>query len=176
LPNNHFDPADWIIPAFDADAKTLHLNLNVHPGQVRILDYLTACDHLPFRNRDDVIRWCIAYGGHTLLGPLPSTFALIEAKTNILHDERFQAQKDCLAESVQKYLARGENDLARRIVTITFEDYSQIGVKYWRNLWLSTLQSAIEMLEQRGIRVPVVLPQDLKRAHLLNSLDDGVAK
>jgi hypothetical protein len=157
MPNTCFDPSDLIIPAFDTNAKTSELVVHVHPGQVRILDYLTASDHLPFRDRDDVIRWCICFSSHTLLDCLPNPFALCEAKMNILQDERFERQKDCLADSVQKYLAAGENENARRVVDTAAEDYRRIQNPYWRSRWLSTLDSAIQMLQQHGIHTKATM-------------------
>lgn len=151
MPGSYLDPTDLIIPAFDSDAKTSHLEVDIHPGQARILDYLAACDGWPFRSREDAARFCICFGTHSLLGPLPNVFTLVEAKMNILQDERFERQKDCLAESVQKYLAAGDKESARRLVTLSFEEYSRIPNQYFRFLWLSTLSVAIEMLRQHGI-------------------------
>jgi hypothetical protein len=150
----HFDPADLIIPAFDVNAKTSRLCLSVHPGQVRILDHLAALDWLPFVDREDAARFSICYGAHALLIAVPNDYALLEAKMDILQDERFERQKDSLAVSVQKYLAAGELDNARRLVTASFEEYRRIPIPYWRTRWMSTLAPAIEMLRQRGVRLP----------------------
>jgi hypothetical protein len=154
MPNTYVDPLELIIPTYDASAQTSHLIVDVHPGQVRILEYLADSDRLPFRSHKDVARFCICFGTHALMGPLPNLFALVEAKMNIVRDERFQSQRDILAESVQKYLARGEHEVARRIVVLAQEEYRQISVPYWRELWLSALQPAIEMFKARGIRIP----------------------
>jgi hypothetical protein len=151
MPNTCFDPSDLIIPAFDTNAKTSQLVVHVHPGQVRIIDYLTAGDRLPFRDRDDSIRCCICLGAYFLLEPLPNVFALCEAKMNILQDERFERQKDCLADSIQKNLAAGEKENARRLVDSSFEEYRRIPNPYWRSRWLSTLDAPIQMLEQHGV-------------------------
>ena len=153
MPNTCFDPSDLIIPAFDANAKTVEIIVDIHPGQERLLDYVATCDWLPFRERAELVRWCICWGVYTLLGPLPSTFALIEAKMNVLQDERFEHQKDCLAESTEKYLATGNVDGARRLVTLSHEEYSRIPNEYWRRKWLSTLDGPIEMLKRRGINI-----------------------
>jgi hypothetical protein len=151
MPSTCFNLSELIIPAFDARAKTLEIVVHIHPGQGRILDYLVKCDRFPFRDRVDITRWCLCWGIHTLLGPIPSFFALVEAKMNILQDERFQRQKDCLAESVQKYLASGEKECAKRLVSLSFEEYSRIPNEYWRLQWISTLSIAIEMLRQNGV-------------------------
>jgi hypothetical protein len=116
VPNSCFDPSDLIISAYDADAKTVEITLSIHPGQVRIFDYLAARPDLRFPNRDAVVRWSMCWGAHTLLGPLPSSFNLLEAKMDVLQDERFERQRDCCAESVQKLLASGDKETARSSV------------------------------------------------------------
>ena len=112
MPSTCFDPSDLIIPAFDTNSKTVEITVDIHPGQARMLEYFASAERLSFRDRENVVRWCIAWGMHTLDGPLPSSFSLVEAKMNVLYDERFQRQKDCLADSVQKYLAAGEKENA----------------------------------------------------------------
>ena len=150
MPSTCFDPSDLIIPAFDTNSKTVEITVDIHPGQARMLEYFASAERLSFRDRENVVRWCIAWGTHTLDGPLPSVFSLVEAKMNVLHDERFQRQKDCIADSVQKYLAAGEKDNARRVLALAFEEYHRIPSKYWRDLWLSTLEPGLEMLRQHG--------------------------
>ena len=149
MPSTCFDPSDLIIPTFDSNAKTAELTVHIHPGQLAMLDHFVSSGQL-FRDRDDVVRWCIAWGTHTLDGPLHSSFSLVEAKMNVLHHERFHRQKDCLADSVQKYLAAGEKDNARRVLALASEEYHRIPSKYWRDLWLSTLEPGLEMLRQHG--------------------------
>jgi hypothetical protein len=152
--DDHFDTADLIIPAFDVNAKTSRLNLNIHPGQGRILDYLAGSDWLPFVDREDAARFAICYGAHALLIGIPNSYTLLEARMDILQDERYERAKDCLALSVQKYLAAGELDNARRLVTASFEEYRRIPIPYWQARWISTLVPAIEMLRQRGVHLP----------------------
>jgi hypothetical protein len=173
MPNTCFDPSDLIIPAFDTNAKTSELIVHVHPGQIRILSHLTASDHIPFRDRDDVIRWCICFGSYSLVDSLPSSFALCEAKMNILQDERFERQKDCLGDSVQKYLAAGQKENAHRLVDTTFEEYRRISNPYWRSRWLSTLEAPIEMLERHGIHITPKIAADTSSARLNISLRKG---
>jgi hypothetical protein len=72
---------------------------------------------------------------------------------NVLHSERWNSQKHCLADSVAKSLAHGEKENARRLVVLAFEEYSHIPIPYWKRAWLSTLEPAIQMLEQHGIRL-----------------------
>src|SRR5438046_4051717 len=107
-PSTCFDPADLIIPIFDAHAKTRELTVQFHPGQVRMLEYLVDCRRFPFHQVADVVRCCVCLGIEALLNPYPSPFALIEARMNILNDERFERQKDVIGGSVQKYLAAGD--------------------------------------------------------------------
>jgi hypothetical protein len=70
---------------------------------------------------------------------------------NILNDEGFQRQKDCLGDSVKKYLAAGDKESAHRLVSLSHEEYCRIPNEYWRALWLSTLNTSIEMLRRHGI-------------------------
>ena len=153
MPSSCIDPSDLVIPAFDSYAKTLHLTIDIHPGQARMLDHFASCDWLPFRERDALVRWCICWGVYTLLGPLPSTFALIEAKMNVLQDERFERQKDCAADSVQKWLAAGNIEAARKLVMLSYEEYRRIPTEYWRTRWLSTLEPAVDLLRQCGVNL-----------------------
>ena len=154
MPNTCINDSDLIVPAFDASAKTSQVILNIHPGQVRILDDLAASGLLPFVDREDAARFAICYGAHALLIGVPNNYALLEAKMDILQDERFERQEGSLAVSVQKYLAAGELDNARRLVTASFEEYRRIPISYWQARWISTLVPAIEMLRQRGVRLP----------------------
>jgi len=151
VPSSCFYPDDLIVPSFDTTAKTVHLAFHIHPGQHRILEYLAKSDALPFRDIDDVGRWCLCWGLHCLLGPLPSTFALVEAKMEILQDERLEEQRDCITVSVEKYITRGNRDAARRLVTISSEHYLRIPIDYWRKRWLASLNPAIDILAKHGI-------------------------
>ena len=81
---------------------------------------------------------------------VPSGFGLIEAKMNVLQDENFERQKGCLSVSVQKYLAVGNVETAKRLIVQSYEEYQKISNEYWRIKWLSTLETAIEMLVQQG--------------------------
>ena len=158
-PSTCFDPADLIIPIFDAHAKTQEITVQFHPGQVRMLEYLVDCRRFPFHQVADVVRCCVCLGIEALLSPYPSPFALIEARMNILNDERFERQKDVIGGSVQKYLAAGDVESARRVVTLSFQEYSRIQHPYWKPLWLSTLQAPLEMLRQRGVNLKLVAAQ-----------------
>jgi hypothetical protein len=76
----------------------------------------------------------------------------MESKLNILQAERFERQKDCLAVSVEKELAAGNRESARRLVIFSFEDYCAINNPYWKTMWLSTLSVPLETLRQHGLR------------------------
>jgi len=164
MPNTCFDRDDFIIPAFDGSARTRELTVQFHPGQVRMLEYLINCGRFPFHQVADVVRCCVCLGIEALLSPFPSPYALIEARMNILQDERFERQKDVLGESVQKYLAAGDVESARRVVTLSFQEYSRIQQPYWKSLWLSTLDTPIDMLRQRGVNINVKLCDPRDRA------------
>lgn len=151
MPNTCFDPTNLIIPAFDPNAKAILLTIELHPGQVRMLDYIVNSRRFPFHENVQIVRWAVCWGIHTLLAPLPSSFGLIEAKMNILQDENFERQKDCLGTSVQKYLRAGNTDAARRLVLQANEDYQNIANEYWRTKWLSTIEPAVEMLSAKGV-------------------------
>src|SRR5438552_13235876 len=164
MPNTCFCADDLIIPAFDSNAKTSDVTVQLHPGQVRILEYLVDCDRFPFHQVADVVRCCVCLGIEALLSSFPSPYALIEARMNILQNERFERQKDVLGESVQKYLAAGDVESARRVVTLSFQEYSGIQQPYWKSLWLSTLDTPIDMLRQRGVNINVKLCDPRDRA------------
>ena len=159
MPNTCFCADDLIIPAFDSNAKTSDVTVQLHPGQVRMLEYLVDCRRFPFHQVADVVRCCVCLGIEVLFSPFPSPYALIEARMNILQDERFERQKDVLGESVQKYLAAGDVESARRVVTLSFQEYSRIQHPYWKPLWLSTLEAPLEMLRQRGVNLKLVAAQ-----------------
>ena len=159
MPNTCFCAEDLIIPAFDSNAKTSDVTVQLHPGQVRMLEYLVDCRRFPFHQVADVVRCCVCLGIEALLSPYPSPFALIEARMNILNDERFERQKDVIGGSVQKYLAAGDVESARRVVTLSFQEYSRIQHPYWKPLWLSTLEAPLEMLRQRGVNLKLVAAQ-----------------
>ena len=159
MPNTCFCADDLIIPAFDSNAKTSDVSVQLHPGQVRMLEYLVDCRRFPFHQVVDVVRCCVCLGIEVLFSPFPSPYALIEARMNILQDERFERQKDVLGGSVQKYLAAGDVESARRVVTLSFQEYSRIQHPYWKPLWLSTLEAPLEMLRQRGVNLKLVAAQ-----------------
>ncbi len=159
MPNTCFCADDLIIPAFDSNAKTSDVTVQLHPGQVRMLEYLVDCRRFPFHQVADVVRCCVCLGIEVLFSPYPSPFALIEARMNILNDERFERQKDVIGGSVQKYLAAGDVESARRVVTLSFQEYSRIQHPYWKPLWLSTLEAPLEMLRQRGVNLKLVAAQ-----------------
>jgi hypothetical protein len=153
MPKTCFDPDDFMVSAHDSEGHTARLTLDLHPGQYRMLEYLVNTNRNGFHTKDAVLRWCVCWGIHTLLGPLPNTMALMEAKMDIFYDERFQEQKDCLGISVHKYLAAENLEAARRTVTLCHDDYSRIACEYWRERWLSTLKESIDLLQRRGVRI-----------------------
>jgi hypothetical protein len=53
--SRYLDESDLVIPSYDTNAKTVELATEIHPGQATILDSLVDCEHLPFRNRADVL-------------------------------------------------------------------------------------------------------------------------
>jgi hypothetical protein len=65
-----FDRADLVVPARDADGRTFHMAVDLHPGQGRILEYTLRGGRFPFCNYADMIRWCVCFGLYTLLGPV----------------------------------------------------------------------------------------------------------
>jgi len=151
MPTTCFDPADLIIPAFDSKAKSIELTAHFHPGQVRMLEYIANSGRFPLHDKEQIVRWAACWAIHTLLATLPSSFSLVEARMNILQDENFERQKDSLGTSVEKYLAAGNADAARRLVVQANEDYQNITNEYWRTKWLSTIEPAIEILSAKGI-------------------------
>jgi len=164
MPNTCFCADDLIIPAFDSNAKTSDVSVQLHPGQVRMLEYLVDCGRFPFHQVVDVVRCCVCLGIEVLFSPFPSPFAIVEARMNILNDERFERQKDVISGSVQKYLAAGDVESARRVVTLSLQEYSRIQQPYWKSLWLSTLDTPIDMLRQRGVNINVKLCDPRDRA------------
>jgi hypothetical protein len=158
-PRTCHDDSDYVIRAHDADGKTVRLPLNIHPAQARMLDYLANTKGCGLQTTDAVARWCISWGIYTLFGPLPNTIALMVAKMNIFQDERFEAQKDCLSTSVHKYLIAGNIEAARRVVSLSHEEYSQIRCDYWRARWLSTLEEPIDQLRQLGVQINPFKPR-----------------
>ena len=155
MPNTCFDSTDLIVPAFDYQAKSVQLTVQIHPGQVRMMEYILNCGRFPFHDNTQVRRWAVCWAIYTLLAPLPSTFGVIEARMNILQDENFERQKDCLEVSVQKFLANRNSDAARTLIMHSHEEYRKIPNEYWRNKWLSTLDRAVEMLGQQGIHLKI---------------------
>ena len=153
MPNSCFDSNNFVIPCRDSDGRTVHLSVDVHPGQARIIKYLLSAGKYGITDQETLLRWCICWGLQTLLGHPPNAFALVEAKMNVLQDDQFERQKDCLGISVHKYLTAGKVEAARRIVNRCLEEYSGITCEYWRTRWLSTLAEPMHQLEQLGIRV-----------------------
>src|SRR5437667_12584154 len=49
----------------------------------------------------------------------------------------------------------GDVESARRVVTLSFQEYSRIQQPYWKSLWLSTLDTPIDMLRRRGVIINV---------------------
>lgn len=147
------DDGNFIIPSHDPDGASARQTVQIHPGQDRILEYLVDAKRNAFQNKEALIRWCICWGIYTLFGPLPNSISLMEAKMNIFYDERFEKQKDCLGISIQKYLATGNMEAARRTVTLCYDDYSRIVCEYWKEQWLSTLKESIDLLQRRGVRI-----------------------
>jgi hypothetical protein len=153
MPNSCFDPNDFIVPHRDPDGRTVRLSVDLHPGQVRIIEYLLSMGKHGITDQEALLRWCVCWGLHALLDHPPNAFALTEAKLNVLQDEVFEQQQYCLSTSVHKYLAAGNVEAARRVVNGCIADYGRISCGYWRNRWISTLAESLDQLQRRGIRV-----------------------
>ncbi len=154
------DVSNLIIPEVNCYSHTQSRVITLHPVQWLMIKFLLRrIGGLPFRTTDEVIRWCVAWGLYALLAPqLPSAVALAEAKFNILEENRFERQKDCLADSVQKLLAAGEVDNAKRIVRISLDEYKRIQNPFWRERWLLTVEAAAEVLRSHGVAFDAGLP------------------
>jgi hypothetical protein len=172
--NTCFDRADLVVSAHDPDGQAFRLAVDLHPGQGRILEYVLRDDRFPFRHYADVVRWCVCFGLYTLLGPLPHPLALMEAKMNIFQDERFEKQKDILAISIQKYLTAGKVEVARRLASLCYDEYSQIQCEYWRVRWLSTLKEPIEQLKQFGVEINIRKTNLVSKEKCMEPLDNEV--
>ena len=159
MPNTCFDTNNFAVASRDAAGKTARLDVDVHPGQLRIANFILESGTFRFADSGDLVRWCLGFGLHTLLGRLPHPHALMEAKLNISQDERFEAQKECLSISVHKYLIAGELEAVRRAVSLSHEEYSQIQCEYWRLRWLSTLKDPIEQLQKLGVQINIQKPK-----------------
>lgn len=157
MESSSYEMSDLIIPAFGANGQTVSLVIDLHPGQVRMLNHAVGCDHLPFREREDVARWCVAFGLYSLLDRLPDASALAAAKINITLDDEFQQRRDCLAISVEKELKAGDHESARRIVLRAVDDYSQLESPYWKAMWLDTLGIPMELLRLHGIPLKAIV-------------------
>lgn len=153
MPTDFLNNADFQIPRFNSNSQTLSFVVDVHAGVGGMIKYVIDCERFPFRDRDAVIRWCVAWGLYALLEKPPDAAALAAAKHNLLQEDQFWQRQDRIAISVEKYLAAGEPGLARRLVEISLEEYSQIPNEYWRMRSLSTLTVAIEILQARGINL-----------------------
>jgi hypothetical protein len=69
MPKTCFDPDDFMVSAHDSEGHTARLTLDLHPGQYRMLEYLVNTNRNGFHTKDAVLRWCVCWGIHTLLGP-----------------------------------------------------------------------------------------------------------
>ena len=140
------------IPAFNSNnGETLSFVIDIHPALQKLVNCVIDTNKFGFRNRDQVIRWCILWGLYSLLEDFPGSPALARAREYVLHLEVFERQQECLTDSIQKSLSAGNVEAARRLVQNCFEEYNRIPVSFWRDLWLSTLMSPIEMLRRHGV-------------------------
>jgi len=155
MPNTCFDTDHFEIPARDAEDHTVRITVDIHPGQARIVDHLVSRARHGITDKDALLRWCICWGVYTLLGHPPNSVALMEAKINVLQDDQFEQQQHCLSISVQKYLAAGNLDAARRVVSHCQEEYRRISCGYWRERWLSTLTEPLDLLQRHGVRIRI---------------------
>ena len=108
------------IPSCNGHSHILSKVIDFHPVQWQMAESLLHRGGLPFRDPDGVIRCGLAIGLYVLLQPQPDRATLAGAKANIDQDAEFERKKDCLAESVQKMLAAGQVDGAKRIDSGTF--------------------------------------------------------
>jgi len=120
-----------------------------------MLDYLVSVARHGITSREALLRWSICWGTYSILGQPPNSVSLVEAKFNIFQDDNFEQQKDCIAVSVQKYLAARDVEAARRVVSRCYDDYDRISCRYWREKWLSTLTAPLEMLRRQGVRIRI---------------------
>src|SRR5947208_14519522 len=90
------------IPAFDANtAHTVAVVVDLRPGQGRMINYVLSRSRFQFHDREQLVRWCVAWRLQALFGPPLSEEDLAEAKNNIVLDEHFQARKDYLSASIE---------------------------------------------------------------------------
>ncbi len=80
MPSGCFDAASLSVPSASRSGESVELTVKLHPMHARAIQQLMARREFRFDSADDVLRFCVAWGIHTLYGRVPHDSELMEAK------------------------------------------------------------------------------------------------
>jgi hypothetical protein len=130
----------------DRHNGTVRIQLNIHPGQHRVLEYIAKTQRFGFADVAAFIRWCICYGVFEFLRRPPHPLVLNQAKQNIWWDEEFEGKVLHLLETFHTYLAAGAITQARELVEHWRRDALNQPDCFWRDRHLKALEEPLRIL------------------------------
>src|SRR5438876_8438467 len=148
MPASCFDPADYEVPMQDRRNRTGHIQVNLHPGQLRLVEYIVKTKRFGFADIAAFVRWCVCYGLFEFLRRPPHPLVLNEAKQNIWWDEEFDSKMGHLLETFHTYIAAGAIAQARNLVEHWHRAALDQPDAYWRDRHLKSLEEPLCILEE----------------------------
>jgi hypothetical protein len=150
------DTKGWQTPSHDQHKQTTLIQAEIHPGQHRMLTYLTAQQKFGFHSVGAVVRFCVCYGLYAILRRPPHSVTFQQAKHNIDRDEQFDSEVANLTATFHLYVERGHPELARRLVESWYGMASNDPDEYWRDRYLERLKEPLQELKLlEGCTTPV---------------------
>lgn len=146
-PESVFNPEDFRVPANDTHGHSEREWFRVQPGHDRQIDTIVGSRAFPYRSKGDLIRHAVVRHLDWLetLAPIPSVTRQVDAIIQIVREEEFHADFnevfELLSERVGRYLAQGNVDQARSLVSRVHADIDRMPHGVWRDQYLREINA-----------------------------------
>lgn len=154
--DNNYNPDDFRVPANDSLGHSEREWFRIQPGHDRQLDTIATSKLFPYRSKGDIIRHAVKRHLDWLetLQPVPSVMAQVDAVLEIVREDEYNSDYqevfDRLGDGVGRYMAGGQVDMARSLVSRVMASIDRMPEGGWRDRYLSELNARFGNLLQMG--------------------------
>ena len=142
-----FSPEDFRVPANDTQGHSEREWFRIQPGHDRQIDTIVGGRTFPYRSKGDLIRHAVTRHLAWLetLAPIPSVTAQVDAIIHTVVEEEFNAAFrmvfDRVGGRIGTYLAAGQVDRARSLLSRVSADIQRMPAGAWKDQYLAEINS-----------------------------------
>lgn len=140
-------PDSFIVPGQDNNGNSIREWFRVMPLLDRAMDILLGSKKFPFKNKGDLMRWCVKHGVDTLeeMEPMEgSVTAQVDTMIYILNGEsaahQFMTLFNVMSNTVGEHIQAQALGEARRVISDMTRQIQKIDNEYWRGRYQGELE------------------------------------